>query len=145
MYMRAGISAPTDKVTARSACGSGRNMPRRADYMHTRDPWEARPASACAGRTVASGTAAMRERAAAGATGRAPARPTARRSPRIQGGTAAGCRRGAQSVDTSSWPRHWKQQTARRVSARAYAARVRGVRCLRRLPCCTSKPDNATA
>jgi hypothetical protein len=73
-------------------------------YTNTRDPWEARPASACAGHTAASGIAAMRERSAAGATGRAPARPTARRSLRTWGGAAAGCRQGAQSVDTSSLP-----------------------------------------
>lgn len=43
----------------------------------------------------------MRDRAAAGSTGRALARP---RSPRTRGGEAAGCRQEAQSVDTSSLP-----------------------------------------
>jgi hypothetical protein len=108
-------------------------------YTHTRDPWEARPASACAGHTVASVTAAMRERAAAGATGRAPDRPTARRSPRTRGGAAAGCRQGAQSVDTSSLPALEAADDApfQRAGVRSTRAR-RSLQRTQRLRRCTS-------
>ena len=72
----------------------------------TRAPWEgAQPRPACGGRTTASPSAALCECAAAGATGPAPARPTARRSPHTWGAAAAWrCTRGAAPFDSPSLP-----------------------------------------